>query len=231
MNHTSQECSRRETDNLLALASAGDRDAGSTLFAGCTPALHRVALRVLGSHEDAEDAVQNGLLAAWRNLKRFEGRSQFSTWLTRIVINAALQEIRRNRAHVMTSLDGDPNDSNNEILMNTISDPRPNPEEKYTRTEMVGTLQYRLNALPEIYRSVLQLRDVEGISTKRASQVLGVSQGTLKSRLYRGRQMMLRGQLPHEARWHTKPPGRPPKLNKAQETLTKAVYTNVRPNA
>jgi RNA polymerase sigma-70 factor (ECF subfamily) len=75
------------------------------------PDLYRVALRVLGTHQDAEDAVQNGLLAAWRNLKRFEGRSQFSTWLTRLVINAALQELRRIRAHVITSLGGESNGS------------------------------------------------------------------------------------------------------------------------
>lgn len=209
MNHTSQECSRRETDDLLVLASAGDRDAESTLLARHTPELYRVALRVLGTHQDAEDAVQNGLLAAWRNLKRFEGRSQFSTWLTRIVINAALQEMRRNRARVIISLDGESNDSSGESLMHTISDPRPNPEETHARQEMVATLQYRLNALPEIYRSVLQLRDIEGISTKQASRALRVSQGTLKSRLYRGRQMMLRGDLTGERSWRTNR-GRPP---------------------
>jgi len=195
----------RETNRLLGLAFAGDRDAGSELFTGHVPALYRAALRVLGTHEDAEDAVQNGLLAAWRNLKRFEGRSQFSTWLTRIVVNEALQEIRRNRTRALISLDGEANDYYAKPLSNYISDPRPNPEEKYARKEMVATLQEKLNDLPEVYRAVLQLRDVEGISTRRACEVLGVSQGTLKSRLYRGRKMTLKRDLTREPRWRANP--------------------------
>jgi RNA polymerase sigma-70 factor (ECF subfamily) len=195
-----QERPNRETNSLSLLASAGDRPAGTELFTGYAPALYRAALRVLGTHEDAEDAVQNGFLAAWRKLKRFEGRSRFSTWLTRIVVNEALQEIRRNRRRAIVSLEGEFNDHNAEPLANYISDPRPNPEERYARQEMVATLQEKLNDLPEPYRSVLQLRDVEGISTKRASQVLGISQGTLKSRLYRGRKMILKGDITREHR-------------------------------
>ena len=187
------------------LTYAGDSDAGSKLFASYTPRLYRVALRVLGTHEDAEDAVQKGLLAAWRNLKTFEGRSRFSTWLTRIVVNEALQEMRRIRAHTITSLDEDSNDSNSKPLANCISDPSPNPEETYARQELVPALREKLNSLPELYRSVLQLRDVEGISTKRACEVLGVSQGTLKSRLYRGRKMMSKVELIREPCWHTNP--------------------------
>ena len=181
----------RETNDLLVLASAGDRDAGSELFSGHAPALYRTAIRLLGSHEDAEDAVQNCLLAAWRNLKRFEGRSKFSTWLTRIVVNEALQEIRRNRARTLTSLEGEFTDYNSEPLANYIADTRPNPEEKCARAEKETTLREKVNSLPELYRTVLQLRDVKGVSTKRACQLLGVSPGTLKSRLYRGRRMIL----------------------------------------
>lgn len=195
-----QERPNRETNSLSLLASAGDRPAGTELFTGYAPALYRAALRVLGTHEDAEDAVQNGFLAAWRKLKRFEGRSRFSTWLTRIVVNEALQEIRRNRRRAIVSLEGEFNDHNAEPLANYISDPRPNPEERYARQEMVATLQEKLNDLPEPYRSVLQLRDVEGISTKRASQALGISQGTLKPRLYRGRKMILKGDVTREHR-------------------------------
>ena len=216
MIRTLQVRPNRETNRLLGLAFAGDRDAGGELFTGHVPALYRAALRVLGTHEDAEDAVQNGLLAAWRNLKRFEGRSQFSTWLTRIVVNEALQEKRRNRAHTIRSLDAESDDHSAKPLANYISDHRPNPEEKYARKEMVATLQERLNDLPEVYRSALRLRDVEGISTKRASQVLGVSQGTLKSRLYRGRQMILKRDVTRDHRWRTNPYERPHNATKTQ---------------
>jgi RNA polymerase sigma-70 factor (ECF subfamily) len=214
---TLQERPNRETNRLLILASAGDRDAGGELFIGHAPALYRAALRVLGTHADAEDAVQNGLLAAWRNLKRFEGRSQFSTWLTRIVVNEALQQIRRNRAHSVTSLDAESNEYNSEPLASYSSDPGPNPEQTYARQEMVATLRDKLHGLPELYRSVLQLRDVEGMSTRRASKISGASQGTLKSRLYRGRQMLLRGDLTRGHRWHTNPYGRPHNVNITQD--------------
>src|SRR6266852_4708743 len=81
-------------DQLIARARRGDQEALETLFARNNRALYQTALRLLGNPEDAEDALQEGLLAAYRNLRRFEGRSQFSTWLTRIVINAALMRRR-----------------------------------------------------------------------------------------------------------------------------------------
>src|SRR5208282_4535615 len=75
---------------LIEKAQAGNRDALDTLFFKQSPALYQTALRLVGSPEEAEDVLQEGMLSAYRNLRRFEGRSQFSTWLTRIVINAAL---------------------------------------------------------------------------------------------------------------------------------------------
>jgi len=83
----------------------GDEEVFNQLFRGYMPGLHRVALRVLGSREDAEDALQDGLLAAWHNLKTFEGRSRFSTWLTRIVVNSSLMRLRRRRAHTVVSIE------------------------------------------------------------------------------------------------------------------------------
>src|SRR5215467_2447608 len=85
-------------EKQIRAGQRGDHQAVETLFRRYQRPLFQTALRVLGNTEDAEDALQDGLLSAYRNLKRFEGRSQFSTWLTRIVINAALMRRRpRNR--------------------------------------------------------------------------------------------------------------------------------------
>src|SRR4029453_15126353 len=93
---------------LIRAGKRGDSQAVETLFARYHGPLFKTALLVLGNAEDAEDALQDGLLSAYRNLKRFEGRSQFSTWLTRIVINAALMRRRSARSGPAVSLRGSP---------------------------------------------------------------------------------------------------------------------------
>ena len=95
-------------EKLIRAGQRGDSQAVETLFRRYQRPLFQTALRVLGNAEDAEDALQDGLLSAYRNLKRFEGRSQFSTWLTRIVINAALMRRRSAKARPAVSLDETP---------------------------------------------------------------------------------------------------------------------------
>src|ERR1700729_640845 len=92
-------------DKVSRAGQKGDQQAVDVLFERYHRPLFQTALRVLGNAEDAEDALQDGLLSAYRNLKRFEGRSQFSTWLTRIVINAALMRRRSAKARPAISLD------------------------------------------------------------------------------------------------------------------------------
>src|SRR2546423_10663987 len=94
--------------NLIRAGQRGDQQAVEALFRRYQRPLFQTALRVLGNTEDAEDALQDGLLSAYRNLKRFEGRSQFSTWLTRIVINAALMRRRSADARPAGFLDETP---------------------------------------------------------------------------------------------------------------------------
>src|SRR5438094_9244522 len=94
--------------NLIRAGQRGDQQAVEALFRRYQRPLFQTALRVLGNTEDAEDALQDGLLSAYRNLKRFDGRSQFSTWLTRIVITAALMRRRSAKARPAVSLDETP---------------------------------------------------------------------------------------------------------------------------
>ncbi len=207
---------KEERDRLLRLALNGDQEALGRLFASYMRPLYHAALRVLRSPEDAEDALQDGLLAAFQHLREFQGRSQFSTWLTRIVVNSALMRLRKSRRQPAASIDEEPLGGDDRPIAAKIADPRPNPEELYTREEQLRILEKGLQNLPALYRSALEVRDVEGMDTGETANTLGVGTGTLKSRLHRGRlrfiKEMRRALVPREnferassrpaPRWH-----------------------------
>ena len=173
---------------LLRHAMAGDHAALEMLFAQHNRALYQTALRLLGNPEDAEDALQEGMLAAYRNLRRFEGRSQFSTWLTRIVINAALMRRRSRRAHPALSLD-EPLEEQVPVA-ERVADDGPTPEELYAGRELAERLQQNLEGLSPLLRHAFELRELEGFSADEAAKALGVSRNTLKARLWRARHQL-----------------------------------------
>src|SRR5712692_9855024 len=180
---------KQNEDQLIRRALRGDQEALETLFARNNRALYQTALRLLGNSEDAEDALQEGLLAAYRNLRRFEGRSQFSTWLTRIVINAALMRRRSQRARPAVSLDEPPRED--ELpLAERFADAGPDPEQAYRGKELTELLEEDLAGLSPLLRSAYLLREVEGLTTGEAARELGVTQNTLKARLWRARQQL-----------------------------------------
>jgi RNA polymerase sigma-70 factor, ECF subfamily len=164
-----------------------DDEAVNRLFASYMGQLRSIALRVLRSPEDAEDAVQDAVLSAWQQLNTFEGRSEFSTWLYRIVINAALMHLRRRHTHPLLSIDEQVSPAAGSVLADSIVDPRPGPEEVCAQTELRQIVAARLEELPDAYRSVLRLCVFQGMRAKEAAQALGVSQSTVKSRLHRAR--------------------------------------------
>ena len=176
-----------EDERMIQRAQAGDPAALDFIFARHSGPLYQTALRLLGNAQDAEDALQDGLLSAYRNLGRFEGRSRFSTWLTRIVINAALMRLRSQRAHPTTSLDQEDPEQKELSLSTRLTDERPSPEEIYAGKERFEIFERKLKALPPALQTAVWLRDVEGLSTEEAAEVLGLSQGTLKSQLHRAR--------------------------------------------
>src|SRR5438105_7124715 len=142
---------------LVRQAIAGEEGALEILFAQHSRALFQTALRLLGSPEDAEDALQEGMLSAYRNLPRFEGRSQFSTWLTRIVINAALMRLRSRRSRPAISMD-EPLGETEMTLAEQLADPAPGPEELLARQELNDLLQQNLTALSPDMQAVVRLR-------------------------------------------------------------------------
>jgi RNA polymerase sigma-70 factor (ECF subfamily) len=172
---------------LIERGLAGDAHALDALFARNTRALYQTALRVLGNPEDAEEALQEGLLSAYRNLPRFEKRSQFSTWLTRIVINAALMRRRSKRSRPAVSLD-EVISEGDLPLAERFADDAPNPEQLYAGTELGDRMNKKLAEISPLLRTAFWLREIEGLSAEEAASVLGVSRNTLKARLWRARQ-------------------------------------------
>jgi RNA polymerase sigma-70 factor (ECF subfamily) len=171
---------------LIQRALAGDPNAVSPLFARYRPRLFRAAFSLLRNREDAEDALQDGLLSAYVHLNSFQGRSQFSTWLTRIVVNAALMALRRKRARPETSIDESQHSSLDD-WPGWVVDFRPNPEQVCAAMEAKQAIEKHVDQLSAGVRSAFRLRVVEGLSTKEAREVLGVSENVVKSRLLRAR--------------------------------------------
>jgi len=176
-------------EKLIRAGQQGDSQAVETLFRRYQRPLFQTALRVLGNAEDAEDALQDGMLSAYRNLKRFEGRSQFSTWLTRIVINAALMRRRSAKARPAISLDETPREDELPAT-ERFADNGPNPEQVYAGTELKEIVSENLEELSPLLRTAFLLREVEGYSTGEAAKKLGVTENTLKARLWRARHQL-----------------------------------------
>src|SRR5215831_7194761 len=174
---------------LIRAGQRGDQQAVETLFRRYQRPLYQTALRVLGNTEDAEDALQDGYLSAYRNLKRFEGRSQFSTWLTRIVINAALMRRRSMKARPAVSLD-EPAREDELPASEKFADDSPNPEQVYAGTELREMINENLDELSPLLKSAFVLREVQGYSTGEAAKTLGVTENTLKARLWRARHQL-----------------------------------------
>ncbi|HMI53792.1 MAG TPA: sigma-70 family RNA polymerase sigma factor [Candidatus Saccharimonadales bacterium] len=174
---------------LIRAGQRGDQQAMEDLFRRYQRPLFQTALRVLGNAEDAEDALQDGMLSAYRNLKRFEGRSQFSTWLTRIVINAALMRRRSAKARPAISLDETPRED--ELpASERFADNGPNPEQVFASTEIRELINENLDELSPLLRTAFVLREVQGFSTGEAAKKLGVTENTLKARLWRARHQL-----------------------------------------
>src|ERR1700731_3489369 len=176
-------------DKLIRAGQRGDAQAVETLFRRYQRPLFQTALRVLGNTEDAEDALQDGLLSAYRNMKRFEGRSQFSTWLTRIVINAALMRRRSAKARPAVSLDETPREDELPAA-ERFADDGPTPEQVFASTEIREMISENLDELSPLLRTAFVLREVQGYSTGEAAKKLGVTEKTLKARLWRARHQL-----------------------------------------
>jgi RNA polymerase sigma-70 factor (ECF subfamily) len=147
---------------------------------------YKRAFRFLGNRPDAEDAVQDALLSACKHLGQFRGQAQLSTWLTAIVTNAARMQLRRRRRSSYLSLE-EPKEQDGLRFSEKLPDSKPGPEEVCSASEVRERVVNGISQLSPTLRRALQLRDIDGLTTKEAAFVLGVPQGTLKAQLARAR--------------------------------------------
>jgi RNA polymerase sigma-70 factor (ECF subfamily) len=179
----------RTEHELLRRARAGDEDAFAQLVVTHADRVYGALRRFGLDPKEADDVSQEVFLRAWRGLPRFEERAQFSTWLYRIAFNEAQRRLsRRPPPRVESDTDRD------DPILSVPESPERGPEARTIDREFERILEEALERLPPEWRAAVVLRDIEGLSTQEAAEVVGVGQPAFKSRLHRGR-MQLRAHL------------------------------------
>ena len=184
--------SNAETFSLEALR-AGDRVEFSRLVEAYSGKLYRLALKMLGNQQDAEDILQEAFLKAYRHLNTFDGRSSLSTWLYRIATNEALMKLRRKNPETV-SIDEPVETMEGEQEPLQIVDWCCLPEEELLSEEVRAYIDKAVERLPESLRVVFILRDIDELSTHETAQALEITEEAVKTRLSRAR-MRLREEL------------------------------------
>ena len=190
-----------DDSSLLARLRAGEDTAYEELVRAYSPRLLAVARRIVGTDEDARDVIQDAFLNAFRSLKNFHGDARLSTWLHRIVVNTALMKLRTRKRK--------PEESIEPLLPAFLADGH--YAEKFTswgdqadaalsRAETRELVRRRIDELPESFRTVLVLRDIEGLDTEETARVLDTTPNAVKIRLHRARAALRTLLAPHLGR-------------------------------
>ncbi len=178
---------------LVERAASGDEFAFERIMRQNNRLLFRTARSILKNDAEAEDALQEAYLRAWRALSTFRADSKLSTWLVRIVINEALGRVRRRSAQViplesvMESIDRQPQESTDE------GDPDDQPDRAAMRSELRRFIEARIDLLPEAFRTVFMLRAVQELSVEETSAALQIPGATVRTRFFRARSLLREG--------------------------------------
>jgi RNA polymerase sigma-70 factor, ECF subfamily len=172
---------------LVAAAKLGDNQAFLALWRRHSSRVLKTTYRITGNREDAEDAIQDAWMRAYLHLNTFDGRAQFTTWLTRIAINSSLMILRRKRARPETSMDIDDADTWQHW---EIADQTKSVEELYTGQERVERLKRAICRLQPTLRNVVEIHQSEDCSVKEVAELAGISVAATKSRLLRARKIL-----------------------------------------
>jgi RNA polymerase sigma-70 factor (ECF subfamily) len=177
--------------SLVAALKAGDNAAFEELMRTGLPPMLAVARRMLGREDDAQDAVQDAFLSALKAINDFDGRSQVTTWLHRIVINACLMKLRSQRRRPERAI-GDllPHFADDGHQKQPSRSWKPQPSAGIERTELRSLVRSKIDELPEPHREVLMLRDIEELDTDETATLLGLTPAAVKTRLHRARQAL-----------------------------------------
>lgn len=186
-----QALNEAEEAVLLSSLRAGEQAAFEQLIRAYGGRLLAVARRIVRDEQEAQDALQESFLSALQSIHRFEGRSRLYTWLHRIVVHAALYKLRVRKSRSETSIE--------ELLPQFLPDGhqtrssvewRELPERALDDQKLCTLVRSCIDRLPEIYRTVLLLRDIEELDTETTARILQINEGAVKVRLHRARQAL-----------------------------------------
>ena len=180
---------KQDEQSLVEALHRGDRYACDDLVQRFTHRIYTVALRVTGQPDEAEEVLQETFINACRGVENFQGRSSLSTWLYRIATNNGLMRLRRHQVP-SAPLDAFSLDPEAEFRPRQLEDWEWNPETVTLTDELRQVMDEAVASLPDALRTAFILRDLEGLSTKEAAEVMGISPGNLKVRLHRARLML-----------------------------------------
>jgi RNA polymerase sigma-70 factor (ECF subfamily) len=178
-------------EEVVRRVLAGDLVLFELLMRRHNQRVYRAIRSIIRDDGESDDVMQEAYACAYEHLSQFEGRAQFSTWLTRIAVNEALKRLaRRGRFDPLNEEQLEEEDG----TMPTLQSTQPSPESNASNSELKGLLEEAILALPITYRAVIMLRDVEEMSTAEAAEVLSLTDANVKVRLHRAHEL-LRGEL------------------------------------
>jgi RNA polymerase sigma-70 factor, ECF subfamily len=161
------------------------------LFAACLPKLKKASRKMLSNQQDSEDALQDGLLLAFRKLHQFEGRSSFSTWLYSIVRNMSKMHYRKQATHQTVPLELERADETSNWPEVELAGSRPSPEELCIQNEQSEILRQAAKEIPAKYHPAIEYFHLEGLGEEETARRLHITQSALKSQLHRSRRMLI----------------------------------------
>src|ERR1700738_1115188 len=179
----------RDEYALLLFAKTGDSAAFEILCKQSANTVFHIARRIMRNNEDAEDVVQESFQQAFIHLKNFKGDSRFSTWLSRIAINAALMKLRKKPRQWDVSLDESAETEQSSSRLD-VEDQGLNPEQLYAQKERQRILSEAMNELTPGMRKAIELREFDERSTEETARIMGISVGAVKARLFHGRRKL-----------------------------------------
>ena len=185
---------RANEAELIKSVCNGEREAFYDLVRPYERLVYATAIAILKNPADAEEIAQEAVLKAFSNLASFRAESKFSTWLVQITYNEARMKLRKARPHLYESIDDHEQSEEGDYWPRDFADWRPIPSELLEEKEMRQAVQDAINSLSPSYREVLILRDVQLLSTKETTTILGISEAAVKTRLHRAR-LLLRDSL------------------------------------
>jgi RNA polymerase sigma-70 factor (ECF subfamily) len=184
-----------ETACILRIL-AGEKHLFHELIRPCERAIYLMLFSLLKNEADAEDAAQETVIKVYKNLRNFRGESQFRTWVLSIARNEGLGRIRKLGSRREESLDAAAEDQTGDYTPAILTSWREIPGEALENKELGGILRHAIEGLPEIYRNIVILRDIEEMDIRETAAALGISEGAVKVRLHRARAMLQRELAP-----------------------------------